>query len=96
MPTSYIAEKIHNLKQMIYTSFSLVESASVVKQHQPKGKIFKPVGTVCTPGYIMMKNRTLHFVTHASWRIRTKYQYYLDNTMLLLQRNSRIEKSIVQ
>ena len=40
MPTSYIAEKIHNLKQMIYTSFSLVESASVVKQHQPKGTDF--------------------------------------------------------
>ena len=51
MAISYIAEKIHDLKQNVtFTTFSLAESASVVKQHQhkeidfpenPKGRSFQ-------------------------------------------------------
>ena len=51
MAISYIAEKIHNLKQNVtFTFFSLAESTSIVKQHQhkeidfpqnPKGRSFQ-------------------------------------------------------
>ena len=50
-------------------------------------EVFRPIGKFFTPGYIMVKNWTLHFVTHA-----TKYWYHLGETMILLQKDFKIGK----
>ena len=41
-----------------------------------------------------MKYSRPRFVTHTSWCIITKYHYHLGRTMLLLQKDSKIEKKL--
>ena len=76
MPISYITKNIHNLKQHVtFTSFSLAESALVIKQHQPecidlpknpKGRSFQASWYRLYPWLHYDEEWTLHFVIHAS------------------------------
>ena len=75
--------------------------ASVVNQHQPKGIEFpkNPKGGSFQASWYSLypwqhydEELDADFVTHVSWRIRTKYQYDLGRTMFLLQKGPKIGK----
>ena len=68
---------------------SKINPRELIFQRIQKEEVIKPFGT---PGYIMMKNWTLHCAAHTSWRIRTKYQYYLCGIRLFLHNECKIGK----